>query len=166
MPSGGWAPRPEVIKVLRRELTTELRQASCPAATMRVRFSTRILLLAIALVAIMLYGGYVRPSALAERFVALVMREDFVAAEEMVGVASWRAVALPDGEKPDRIYAEVLPTEWQDLWRCRRRLILRVARHSEDRGDYVDWTEDSDLIAGLRGVAIVTAFGGPEGGRR
>ena len=121
---------------------------------MHLRFSLRLVLLVFALLALVLYTYVVRPTAVANEFVAAVMREDFPAARQLiVGPHDWVGVVEPaDAPSPDSIYAEVLPRDWGDLWRGRRRVIFRIARHNDVRGGHTEWTEDTDVIAGPRGV--------------
>ena len=111
----------------------------------------------ITLVCAGLYAGIVRPTSLAQRFVVAVMQHDFDRAGSMLRTRSdWVRIARPDGsEKADRIYAELQPREWGDVWNCRRRIRVTVSRHSEKSGAYVDWTEDSELIARPQGLEVV-----------
>lgn len=121
---------------------------------MRPRFSLRVILVVVALVAGTIYFGCVRPTMVAERFVAAVMRRDFVAASQLAGDDRWQAVVQPNGSRADWVYAELVPRERTDWWRCERHIILRVSRHSDHDGGYRDWTEDTDVVAGPAGVRI------------
>lgn len=124
---------------------------------MRPRFSLRLILLAFALLGLALYVFVVRPTALAQRFVAAVEERDYDAAQRlMVDGGDWgRVVRPPQSFKADRIYAELMPREWQDVWRVRRRIILRISRHNDRNGNYIDWTEDNDLVARPLGLELV-----------
>lgn len=122
---------------------------------MRPRFSLRVILVVVAVVAGALYVGCVRPTMIAQRFVAAVMRRDYAAASRLAGDKRWQAVVHPNnGIRPDWVYAELVPREWADWWRCERHIILRVSQHSDHDGGYRDWTEDSDVVAGPIGVRI------------
>lgn len=121
---------------------------------MRPRFSLRLILVVVALSAGALYFGCVRPTMVAQRFVAAVMRRDFVAASQLAGDDRWQAVVQPNGSRADWVYAELVPREWADCWRCERHIILRVSQHSDHDGGYRDWTEDTDVVAGPTGVRI------------
>ncbi len=121
---------------------------------MRLRFSLRLVFALITLSAIALYCFVVRPTMLAQKFVVAVSRQDYGAAKQlMIGEATWRRIVEQHNfPAPDRIYAELVPREWQDVWRGRRRILFRVARHNDFRGAHVEWTEDTDFVAGARGL--------------
>ena len=93
---------------------------------------------------------------MAQRFVAAVEREDFASAEALLmNERDWeRVVSPPQSFKADRVYAELLPREWEDVWRCQRRIVLRVVRHNDRNGNYVDWTEDTDIVASPQGLKV------------
>ncbi len=113
-----------------------------------------MILVVVAVVAGALYFGCVRPTMIAQRFVAAVMRRDYAAASQMAGDERWQTVVQPHGQRADWVYAELVPREWADWWRCERHIILRVSQHSDHDGGYRDWTKDSDVIAGPTGVRI------------
>lgn len=122
------------------------------------RFSLRLLLVAVTLSAIAVYF-IARATKLAEEFVAAVSRKDFNAAGQMIiGEYSWsRIVEQSSLPSADGVYADLMPWEWQDVWRGQRRIVLRVARHNDYRGGHVEWTEDTDIVAGARGLEAVTS---------
>lgn len=124
---------------------------------MRPRFSLRIALGLTALVSVALYVFIVRPSVIANRFVAAIGQKDFEAAQGLlVNEREWRRVVDPDvSGMPDRIYAELMTREWQDVLRAQRRIVLRLSRHNNFRGNFVDWTEDFDVTARPRGLEIM-----------
>jgi hypothetical protein len=119
-----------------------------------MRFSLRLLLVAFGIFAVLLYVFIVRPTVIAEKFIVAVSRQDFDAAKVLVkGEYSWRRlVEQANLPQPDHVYADLIPREWQDIWRGRRRIVLRVARHNDYRGGHVEWTEDTEIIAGIRGL--------------
>jgi hypothetical protein len=124
-----------------------------------MRFSLRLLFFVITLMAVALYLFVVRPTTLAQKYVDAVSRLDYDTAKKMmIGDFPWSRIVeqsnLPD---PDHIYAEIMPREWQDMWRGRRRIIFRVARHNDYRGAHVEWTEDTDIISSARGVKAIPA---------
>jgi hypothetical protein len=92
----------------------------------RVHFSLRGLLTAMALFAIGTYWFVVRPTTMPERFVADVTRGDFAAANLLLkGDSPFDFGSAPDQSiSMDRAFAELLPWEWQDAWKCRRRLTI------------------------------------------
>jgi hypothetical protein len=115
---------------------------------MKPRFSLRRLLIAFALLAVLLHVCVVRPTSSAERFAAAVLREDYSAARAfLIDGNDWDTAIGLGSSKADHIYADVMPREWQDILRCRRRIVLRVSRHEDRNGGYIDWTEDSDIVA-------------------
>lgn len=124
---------------------------------MRPRISLRLAFGLIALVSVALYVFVVRPSAFANRFVAAIGEQDFDTARGLlVNERDWRRVVDPDTSgMPDRIYAELMPREWQDVLRAQRRIVLRLSRHNNFRGNFVDWTEDFDVTARPRGLEIM-----------
>jgi hypothetical protein len=55
----------------------------------------------------------------------------------------------------DRVYVELFPRASSDWWSGRRRLILRTARHTDDHGRHVEWSEDEDFVATATGLRLV-----------
>jgi hypothetical protein len=124
----------------------------------RPRFSLRFVLLAFALLAVALYVFVVRPTALANRFVAAVSEQDYIAALRVMrgdeeAKQLLELVRPEHSSKPDRVYAEVMSREWEDWWRGQRRVIFRRTLHSSQNG-FVDWTEDTDIVSGTLGLEI------------
>jgi hypothetical protein len=104
-----------------------------------------------------LYVLYVRPTLVANRFVAAVMRHDYQAAKSLVIGRKLRG--LDGGLKSvDQVYAEVLPREWEDIRKCQRKVIFRLIQHLEDGGKRIDWTDDTDLVAQFSGVKIAPSM--------
>jgi hypothetical protein len=123
---------------------------------MRPRFSLRIVFATVCLSALALYWYVVRPSTIANRFVAAVNSHDFASAQSLVEGDLW-PLSPPHNDRTrtvDLVYAEAFPREWTDLLKFERRLILRVGCHSDANGQHVEWTEDTDLIAGVMGIQI------------
>jgi hypothetical protein len=56
----------------------------------------------------------------------------------------------------EQVYAEVLPREWEDICKCQRKIVVRHVHHQEEGGRRVDWTFDTDLIAGFHGRVVTT----------
>lgn len=117
----------------------------------RIRFTVRLLFVATAVLAVALYVLYVRPTSIAQRFVAAIMSHDFSAAKSLV-VGEGLSDLDDETAHVDRFYAEVLPREWDDIRKCQRRVIFRVVRHDVTEGRRIDWTADTDLIARINGV--------------
>ena len=128
---------------------------------MRLRFSIRWLLVLIAAAATLCYVLFVRPTVLAHRFVDAVKGGDYETAKSLlldedknvwVFRRSQAAISL------DRLYAEVLPHEWSDIWRLRRRLLLRPSFHEDSDSRHIEWTEDLDLVSHIHGLQIVGTY--------
>jgi hypothetical protein len=115
-----------------------------------------MLFVGIAIVAAALYLSLVRPTMMAQAFVAAVAQDFNRAGKLLRRDSDWIQIVRPlNSEKPDRVYAEIMPRQWSDIWNCRRRIRVTVCRHSEKNGGYSDWTEDAELVAGLRGLKVV-----------
>src|SRR5436190_595734 len=127
---------------------------SVEALPMRLRFSLRLVLVIITLSALALYWFLVRPTENAYRFVAAVEAHDYETARRLLQSDFWAFLPQPKDRTTtiDLVYAEVLPREWSDIWRCRRRLILRVNCHDDTYGRHVEWTNDNDVVSRSRGV--------------
>jgi hypothetical protein len=95
-----------------------------------------------------------RPTILANRFVLAIMAHDYELATSLLTNKSlWMFDhRLERTAVVDRIYTEVLPREWKDIWMCRRRIIFRVAYHDDTEARHVEWTEDTDLVARPNGL--------------
>ena len=126
---------------------------------MRLRFSLRLILVGITLAALALYWLFVRPTQLANRFVAAIKARDYETARSLLHEDFW---AFPPQTplRVDFIYAEVRPREWNDIWHLQRRLILRVACHTdESNGQHIEWTDDTDVVARILGLEIILPTG-------
>jgi hypothetical protein len=122
----------------------------------RLRFSIRWLLVLIAASATLCYVLFVRPTVVAHRFVNAVAAGDYETVESLLG---HRLVVLKtDSQLIDRVYAEVLPREWNDIWSLRRRLLVRVSLYEDKDGRHIEWTEDINLAAHINGVIITPVF--------
>jgi hypothetical protein len=123
-----------------------------------MRFSLRVLFIAVTLSAAMLYWCVARPTILANRFVSAVNNRDFQSARKLLP-DFWPFNMRPEAPPLDMIYAEVFPREWTDLQMFQRRLIVRVGRHHDTRGQHVEWAEDTDIVARPQGLEIETPIG-------
>jgi hypothetical protein len=123
-----------------------------------VHFSLRGLMLVTAVVAIGTYWFVVRPTAIANRFVTAVEKTDFDGAKSLMGDDEILSTGSKLNRRVDRIYAEVLPREWEDIWRSQRQIILQFACHEDKEGAHVEWTEDYELIADPSGITRNTFF--------
>ena len=110
----------------------------------------------------------VRPTAIAKRFVAAVEQHDYATAQSLLrgGNSFWVFADEPrtDVASIDHVYVEIVPREWKDVWSCRRRLLLRVARHDDSEGRHIEWTSDTEFVAHINGVEVIVfdeLFGGP-----
>jgi len=127
---------------------------------MRLRFSLRLVFVVVTLSAIANYCFVTRPTELAKRFVAAAERGDFETFNNLLRESDWQihrsASMLTDRVGPiDRVYVEIFPREWSDWWSCRRRLILRTARHTDENGRHVEWSEDDEIVASVAGLKLV-----------
>jgi hypothetical protein len=131
---------------------------------MRPRFSIRLLLLLIAVVAATCYVLLVRPTEIAKRFVAAVNERDHLAAKSLLPKRDfWSGrdfIAIsnpPSKSEPTRIvsvYAEILPRDWSDIWSFQRRVIFRAGFHDDRDGRHIEWTEDTQLVARFNGLKM------------
>jgi hypothetical protein len=138
---------------------------------MRPRFSIRVLLVVFAVLATVCYVLFARPTVIAERFVTAVMGRDYRAAQSLIQYRDVRSLEVVFGVNNSLgrrsttrivlIYAEVLPREWTDLWSFQRRVIFRVALEDDSEGRHTEWTEDTRLVAGPRGLEVVTEAHSP-----
>jgi len=120
---------------------------------MRLRFSLRLVFVALTLVAVALYTLFVRPTLLAERFVTAIEQRDYATAKLLLQSKNfWKVAERPKQGNVDFIYAELHPREWGDVWACKRRVIFRVAFHEDTDGRHVDWTTDIDVVAHITGL--------------
>jgi hypothetical protein len=129
---------------------------------MRPRFSVRVLLVVVSVLAFVCYLLLVRPSVLADQFVAAVNQRDFMAANSLLLHRSSRLnekftefeTVAPDSKRIAFIYAEVLPREWRDIRSCQRRLIFRVGIHDDSNGRHIEWVEDTPMLARWDGLHV------------
>jgi hypothetical protein len=113
-------------------------------------------MLFIAASATLCYVLFVRPTVMAHRFVEAVAARDFDTVESLLG---HRLVVLKtDSQSVDRVYAEVLPREWSDVWALQRRLLLRISFHEDKEGRHIEWTEDTEYVADINSVKLVPMF--------
>jgi hypothetical protein len=112
----------------------------------------------VSLLCIPLYWCVARPTILANRFVAAVNNRDFELAKTLLP-GLWLFNRQPNSPPLDMIYAEVFPREWTDLHMFQRRIIVRIGRHRDNRGQHVEWTEDTDIVARPQGLKIETPVG-------
>lgn len=125
---------------------------------MRPRFSIRLLLVVVALLAVALYILFVRPTTVAERFVDAVNERDFDTARSLlIDQDFWLFRDDPTSvpKSVQRVYAEIVPREWSDIWSLQRRILLRVIHQDRSNGRRVDWTEDTDVVAYINGVEVI-----------
>jgi hypothetical protein len=91
---------------------------------MRPRFSLRWLLIAFTVLSLGFYLLFVRPTVLANEFIAAINGHDYERANSLFEyVRTIRGFTSFGGERSWYI-GEVRPREWSDVWQCRR--IIRV----------------------------------------
>jgi hypothetical protein len=114
-----------------------------------------LLFVVTAVLAVALYVLYVRPTLIANRFVAAVTRHDYGTAKSLL-VGDELAGLDDETGTVEKIYAEVLPREWEDICKCQRKIVVRFVHHQEEGGRRVDWTSDTDFAAGFNGCVVMT----------
>jgi hypothetical protein len=117
----------------------------------RIRFSLKLIFVALTTLAVMLYFWIVRPTSVANSFVAAVDEMDYGHAWPRLPVPMQDELSNRTGTI-DRFHAEVFPRGWDDVWKCQRRIIVHVASHSDD--GHTEWITDFDLIASLNGLTV------------
>jgi hypothetical protein len=125
----------------------------------RFRFSLRGVLVAATVCAVLLYLGVARPTMLANRLVAAANAQDMDAVDALVAEKDWREEdegGLPRDRatRRDHIYADLFPRDWSDWLGCRRRIVLRIARHRDTNGQHVEWTQDIDFVSSATGIRV------------
>jgi hypothetical protein len=138
---------------------------------MRLRFSVRLVLVVVAILAAVCYQLFARPTVHAEQFVSAVMGRDYRVAQSLMRSRSYRSpdsffgIGTPFGRRATTrvvfIYAEMLPREWSDLWSFQRRVIFRVALEDDSEGRLTAWTEDTRLVAGPGGLEVLNEVHSP-----
>ena len=136
---------------------------------MRPRFSVRLLLLFITVLAATCYVLLVRPTVIAKRFVAAVNERNQLAAQSLlpnrdfwIGREFLAISNPPEKDETARlvfVYAEVLPREWNDICAFQRRIIFRASFHDDRNGRHIEWTEDTQLVAHFNGMKEVRHIG-------
>jgi hypothetical protein len=129
---------------------------------MRPRFSLRWFLFGIAVLAAVCYVLPVRPTVIADQFVAAVNARDYAAAQSLfrnpitLTAVDFNALIAPGRESTTTafIYAEVLPRQWRDIGSFQRRLIFRVRFHDDRDGRHLEWTQDTPLVARWSGLDL------------
>jgi hypothetical protein len=119
----------------------------------RLRFSLRLVFNVLSFVAAALYLCIVRPTSLANQFVAAIDHQEYEHAKSTLPAQLLDELGRRTGSI-DRLIAEVFPREWDDVWKCQRRIIVHVASHSDDSGRHIEWVTDFDLIALPNGLSI------------
>ena len=129
---------------------------------MRPRFSIRLALIVICLLAALCYVLFVRPSEVAYEFAEAVNARDYQRASSLLRDDFWSrrnffAFFTPgkgSNTSATLIYAEVLPRERRDIWSFQRRFIFRVGLKDTSDGRHVEWVEDTQMVAFIDGVDV------------
>lgn len=101
-----------------------IRARAIVKSILRPRFSLRWMLILFALFGVLFYLLFVRPTVLANEFVAAINGHDYERANSLFDfVPTIRGFSSFRGETCWYM-GEVRPREWSDLWHCRR--IIRV----------------------------------------
>lgn len=129
---------------------------------MRPRFSLRWLLILFAFFAFALYFCFVRPTALANKFVYLVEHDDLKGADSLlIEPHQPLALVLYAGTEPDqRVLQAVLnPRSWEDIWKCRRRIDIHVIRANIQLSTFRQSDYFAYLFKAVAGVSGVRCGG-------
>lgn len=86
----------------------------------RFRFSLRWLLVGFTVLSVGFYFLFVRPTVIANRFVAVMGRGDYRNLDA-IGVHPWFERF---SGKPNHVEAQLQPREWADVWHFRRRIVV------------------------------------------
>lgn len=93
---------------------------------MAPRFSLKWLLIAFAILGVALYVAFIRPTALANRFVFLVDHDESQKAESLF-IEPRKPFDSGFGELPPPVVrANLLPRTWEDVFAMQRRLEVKV----------------------------------------
>ncbi len=117
------------------------------------------MILGVAICAAMLCVCVVRPAMLANRLAAAANAQDIAMVDAFMGGSDWRDLhstgLIGDGAtRVDRLSADLMSRDWTDWVGCRRRVSLRIARHSDFSGQHAEWTESINLIVRATGVSL------------
>src|SRR5690349_11127272 len=88
----------------------------------RLRISLRRLLIGFTVLSIAFYVVFVRPTTLADRFSKAIQEGDIKGAASLAG--SIDESTIESNYSDPVTTAEVLPRNWSDIWRCRRRVTV------------------------------------------
>lgn len=136
---------------------------------MRPRFSIRFLLIFTAFVGISLYVLFVRPTAVAETFVNAANNQDFEYLIRCFQTSNRNTIGFDNISRPlsgsgphtiDRAGAKLLPRSWNDLFGCRRRIVLSISGSthstSSEPGEKIvaGWENKTTVKAGIFKVSV------------
>jgi hypothetical protein len=94
---------------------------------LRPRFSLRWLLIGFTVFAIALYVLFVHPSVAASRFVAAVNRGEFNRLEALGMLKDLKSYDEEFSFETVIVRAESKPRSWRDLYKCRRKVSVKIA---------------------------------------
>jgi hypothetical protein len=122
---------------------------------MRLRFSLRMIFVIVTLLGISLCV-VLQPTVIAKKFVAMVNGNDYKTAKSLLNDESlWSFDYGPERHVSiARIYAELLPLEWQDFRNCRRRVCFQVLYQETTGGRHVEWNENTNIRACIGGLKV------------
>ena len=89
---------------------------------LRPRFSLKWLLIAFTILGVAFYVAFVRPTVIANRFIALVDRDENQKAQALFSDST----TLVFKTTPVIVRAELLPRTWEDVYKMQRRLDVDV----------------------------------------
>lgn len=120
---------------------------------MRPRFSLKWLLICFTVASVVLYVIFIRPTAIAERFVSRVENRDFDAIQPLsfhgqsfAGMLGEEGHTLEECGDQVLVKAELEPRTWEDFFDCQRRISLEV---SAERSQ---WRRRSSVVASVDGL--------------
>jgi hypothetical protein len=120
---------------------------------MRLRFSTRSLLLAVIFLALACYFAFVRPTVLAQKFLDAVNAKDFRQADSLCGDSNenYFIHCMQKSESYDVVDAKLFPRRWSDLCKLQQRLSVTLVPTKPQEG--------LTFVVGIRADIVATSSG-------
>lgn len=99
------------------------------------RFSIRWLLIGFAVLTVVFYLLFVRPTVIANQFARAIKAGDFTLAASMLNSGDESSFAMPySGFSDVTTVAEIFTREWTDIWHFRRSISVRLSVSTRDPG--------------------------------
>jgi hypothetical protein len=127
---------------------------------MQPRFSLRWLLIAFTLLAVVFYLLFVRPTVIANQFIAAVERGDFRTAEKLYVSGSKTSIPelLTQVQDPT-VKAKLFPSKWRDVWGFKRSMLVQIIPAERKSGSHLPGAGfQMDATATITGVRPEPAY--------